>query len=76
MANYKRGYCRYRRFKPARGSWRCKTSLNGYPAAHDIIFHTRPQRRVTRQLEHRITRGADPDDIAWPLLRKPHIYYW
>ena len=109
MANYKRGYCRYRRVRARRGSqasWRAKYGLKPvvinykdyeprskrhkwrslwpnhvsmmrqWPAWHDILFHSRPHRRATQRLAWEIVRGADPDDIAWPLRRKPHKYYW
>jgi hypothetical protein len=35
-----------------------------------------PARRETRRIEHRLERGADPDDFLWPDCRKPHDYYW
>ena len=35
-----------------------------------------PARIVTRSLEHRVTRGQDPDSLVWPDYKKPHEYYW
>lgn len=52
------------------------SQMNTYPAWWDREFHTRPKRAETRRLERQVLNGRDPDDIAWPLLRKPHIYYW
>lgn len=37
----------------------------------------RPRRRQNRRLCHLVTRGHDPEGLAWPLgNRKPHVYYW
>lgn len=48
-----------------------------WPAAWDIIQHTRPRRAAEKRLENKIIRGViDVEDIAWPLEKKPHIYYW
>ena len=41
-----------------------------------VLHHSRPHRRATKRLETKIMKGEDPDDIAWPVARKPHIYYW
>ena len=48
----------------------------GYPRWHDIVFHTRRRRAAMRREEILIAKGADPDDLAWTLDKKPHIYYW
>lgn len=50
--------------------------MGSYPAWWDREFHTRPHRAATKRLERKIITGADPDDIVWPLRRKPHRYYW
>lgn len=46
------------------------------PSSHNIMFHTRPRRRQERELEMRVLKGEDPENIAWPLDKKPHNYYW
>lgn len=46
------------------------------PSSWNLVFHTRPHRRATKRLENKIMKGEDPDGIAWPVARKPHIYYW
>jgi hypothetical protein len=50
--------------------------LGSWPRWHDIIFHSRPRRRAERRFEHAVLRGADADDLAWPLSKRPHEYYW
>lgn len=50
--------------------------LRNWPRAHDILFHTRPGRRACRRLERKVLAGADADGVAWPLSKKPHVYYW
>ena len=38
---------------------------------------TRPKRRENRAVCLEILRGANPDELAFPLgNRKPHEYYW
>lgn len=38
---------------------------------------TKPKRAQVRALVRKIkTDNCDQDDVAWPLNRKPHIYYW
>lgn len=85
MAHYKRKRARIR---TSRGKLdrerreRAEKTVQGWlwyrstPSAWNIQFHVRPMRRETRVLERSILRGADPDSIAWPVARKPHIYYW
>lgn len=46
------------------------------PAGHHIVFHHRPKRREVKRLEQKILKGEDPDNITWPIAKKPHIYYW
>jgi hypothetical protein len=49
----------------------------GYPRWHDILYHSRPRRREERRYEYKAMHGsADLDDLAWPLSKKPHNYYW
>lgn len=50
--------------------------LDNWPRNHDKINHTHPTRRKTRNLERRVIRGGDYDDMVWPDGQKPHIYYW
>ena len=47
-----------------------------YPRAWDKVFHTRPARARTRQLETLVLKGHDPDNMTWPVYRRPHRYYW
>ena len=51
--------------------WQCR-----WPAWWDIVFHTRPKRAQEREMEHRVMRGADPENLAWPVPKKPHNYFW
>lgn len=53
-----------------------RTWYRNYPRHHDKVFHTRPLRRKTRMLEREILKGADADAMAWPVAKKPHIYFW
>lgn len=46
------------------------------PSHHHILYHTRPRRRQERQLEIAVMKGEDPENIIWPLSKKPHHYYW
>jgi len=51
--------------------------MHSYPKRHDLMHHTRPRRRRTKIIEIAIAKGAkDPDNVCWPLAKKPHIYYW
>jgi hypothetical protein len=50
--------------------------MNSYPAWWDRTFHTPVWRAKERVLERLVLRGADPDSIVWPRLRRPHVYYW
>ena len=47
-----------------------------WPAWRDILHHSRPRRRGDKRCGKAVLDGADPDNIVWPLLRKPHQYYW
>lgn len=62
-----------REMKKRGESWRWYEST---PSSHHIVFHHRPKRREVKRLEQAIVKGADPDDIPWPLAKKPHVYYW
>lgn len=62
-----------REMKAKGTSWRWYESE---PASHHIVFHHRPKRREVKRLEKLVVKGADPDDIPWPLAKKPHVYYW
>lgn len=50
--------------------------LRNWPKWWDVVYHTRPNRRRNRACEILVMQGVDPDQIAWPLSKKPHIYYW
>lgn len=40
-------------------------------------YMNKPKRRKNDRLCHRIIKGDDPDNVAWPLgSHKPHLYYW
>lgn len=52
------------------------TPMRNWPAWWDRTFHTRPHRAKVRRLERKVMQGFDPDNIAWPLAKRPHIYYW
>lgn len=47
-----------------------------YPRHHDKIFHTRPRRRLEKKIQKKVMKGTDPENLAWPVEHKPHIYYW
>jgi len=42
----------------------------------NTLFHIRPRRRKERHLAISIMKGADPDNVSWPVPGKPHVYYW
>ena len=46
------------------------------PRWHDILHHTRRRRAAEKRCAVRLMQGKDPEDLAWPLSRKPTIYYW
>lgn len=46
------------------------------PAWWNIMRHHRPSRRKTKEMEGRIVKGEDFENMAWPVSRKPHIYYY
>lgn len=51
--------------------------LGRWPRYWDIIFHRRPMRRRETALEKKIAAGYfDADAIPWPVVKKPHKYYW
>ena len=50
--------------------------LSNWPRYWDKVFHIRPARAQTRQLERDILNGFDPDGMVWPDGRRPHNYYW
>lgn len=84
MANYKKRKSRVcmgrgshndlkRRFKDDTSRW---LWWMGTPRYWRLTQMTRPKRRLEKKLLHDILRGADADDIAWPVTKKPHWYYW
>ncbi len=60
--------------------WGCRFNgrkyNQGYPRWHDILYHTRRNRACNRLTVTKVLQGIDPEGIAWPLDRKPHIYFW
>lgn len=68
--------------------WWCRTrdvfwpnsapsQLANWPRWWDVLFHTRPTRRRTKQMEIKLRKGQiDPENLCWPLPKKPHSYYW
>lgn len=51
--------------------------LNSWPRWHDILYHNRPRRTAEKRLARRVIKGdIDLEDVAWPLAKKPHQYYW
>jgi len=69
MAHFKRGY--------PHTTWRTAPErLSTTPSGWNILHHSRPRRRLNAKLTHAIKAGLDPDDIAWPAEKRPHIYYW
>lgn len=51
--------------------------MSNWPRSWDIVHHTRPRRAREKRLTKAIVAGKlDPDNVAWPLSKKPHIYYW
>ena len=51
--------------------------MSGSPRDWDILHHVRPHRRRSNKLLRNIMLGKiDPENAAWPLPHKPHIYYW
>ena len=89
MAHYKRKRARSRPAGRGRGwseasirarlgkgvSWNW---ISSWPAWHDLVFNTRPKRRLNRALERAVLMDrVDADDCPWPLGScKPHRYYW
>lgn len=39
-------------------------------------YKHRPHRARTRKCLHKLRKGADPDDMTWPISGRPWIYYW
>ena len=88
-AAFMRKRCGVKPIKLARGWWKEREPgvdywpawfrfghMGCYPRAWDIQFHTRPRRRAEARCLNAIKQGSDPDNIAWPLEKKPHIYYY
>ncbi len=82
MAHFKRGKCRttgrkknycirvWRERFPAYCWWRWT------PGHWDTVFHERPMRAATKRLETQVMKGADPDELLWPLHKKPQEWYF
>jgi hypothetical protein len=71
--------------KPVRDNWSRLDWLHPYyfnlysrcPKWHRIIFHHRKRRQAERALERAAVMDRhDHDDVAWPLRKKPVLYYW
>jgi hypothetical protein len=72
--NYKAGRVtrRQKHNTSHRGFW-----LRHWPKWWDVVEHTRPRRREESARLNKVLRGVvDPDDLPWPLEKKPHQYYW
>ena len=50
--------------------------LRNWPRWYDKLHHTRPLRRAGKRMERDLLKGDDPDNLVWPLSRKPHHYFW
>jgi hypothetical protein len=51
--------------------------MGNWPRSWDILHHSRPRRAKEKAFARAIVKGAkDPDNVCWPLAKKPHIYYW
>ena len=51
--------------------------LANWPRHWDIQHHTRPARTKTRRLERAVVKDIELAwDAAWPVPKKPHVYYW
>lgn len=66
----------FKRRRPKTSPRHHRTRWDNNPRWWDVIFHTRPNRRAKRALEREIIKGADDENVAWPLQHKPHNYYW
>lgn len=63
--------------------WQGKTCYDGHrtlastPAWWVRDRMNKPKRRENARLCGHILKGADSENISWPLgRRKPHIYFW
>lgn len=51
--------------------------MRNRPRWHDVLHHTRPRRRRDRAMISAVFHGKiDPENAAWELSKKPHIWYW
>lgn len=46
------------------------------PRWHDILHHVRPRRAAELRCRALFLKGKDPEELTWPLYKKPHKYYW
>lgn len=81
MAHHKRKKARANQRTGSKNDLKRKFGYDWYwlrdePLWWDVIHHRRPTRRANKRCEVKIMKGEDPDNIAWPLYKKPHIYYW
>lgn len=75
MANYKRRRPRIK--SGSRGARLTCAFGSSWPRWFEIEYLRRPKRRKNKRLMVALRKGADPDDLAWPLgNHKPHSYYW
>jgi hypothetical protein len=68
MAHFKRGY-------PATRA-KTRSRLFSTPARWNIEHHNRPRRHRNRLICHDVVKGAEADEVLWPLEKKPHHYFW
>ena len=84
MANFRRTKPRSRTFPKRYDKWKAKKLektgyywwMGSWPAWWDIIYHRRPHRARTKALKRKLMAGVDPDNVVWPVPKKPHNYYW
>lgn len=86
MANFRRNKPRMRTNSRHMNRWAVEALkargidynyMGHWPASHDRVFHNKPHRARAKAVEKAVTSGeVDPDEALWPLVRKPHNYYW
>lgn len=68
----------YKRKRPRTGpTHHGVTQMQNNPRWFDIVFHTRPARRRSKELVRAVLAGrVDADSAAWPVGKAPQQYYW
>lgn len=46
------------------------------PSSWNREMHRQPTRRKNHEAARKLKNGEDPDDVSFPLDKKPHKYYW